>query len=138
MVLKLRTTPGDIRYLLPEASVRVSPGGSDSQKAVGKKSYEAKKPQFTVSGGPVLQTPTNTLDLRGYKIEEAVEKMWYFLDSGSMRGEPFLLIIHGHGTDALKSSLRRVLREESPYDISFEPGARSQGGDGVTVVRFRA
>jgi DNA mismatch repair protein MutS2 len=51
------------------------------------------------------------------------------------RGEPRLLLIHGHGTGALRNALRSWLRE-LPEVEEFGPGEASEGGNGVTFVRL--
>ena len=44
-----------------------------------------------------------------------------------------LMIIHGHGTGAVKSAVREYL-SKSTYAKSFRRGEIYEGGDGVTVV----
>ncbi len=81
----------------------------------------------------LLQTPANTLDLRGHRAHEAETEVDAFLDRSCRGNMPNVYIIHGHGTGAL----RQVVREQlalSPYVESFRPGERDEGGDGVTVV----
>ena len=51
-----------------------------------------------------------------------------------MSGERYAVIVHGHGSDRLKNSIRDMLRNNCPYNVSFRPGAANEGGDGVTVV----
>lgn len=85
----------------------------------------------------VIPSATNTLDLRGLTVQDAMDKTWRFMDAAVMRGEYAVLIIHGHGTHTLKQAIRRALENESPYDIDFYPGTPSEGGDGVTVVYFK-
>ena len=46
------------------------------------------------------------------------------------------LIVHGHGTGALKQAIRDYLAS-SPYIRMFRPGETHEGGDGVTVVELR-
>ena len=78
----------------------------------------------------------NTLDLRGERMEEALERTDRFMDDASMDHTPFVFILHGHGTGVLKSAVRQLLRRSS-YVEEFAPGSRSQGGDGITVVKIK-
>ena len=76
---------------------------------------------------------SNTLDLRGERVDIALERMEPFLDRALRAGIPSAVIIHGHGTGALKRAVRNALRS-SPYAESYRAGERGEGGDGVTVV----
>ena len=80
-----------------------------------------------------FRSPDNTLDLRGDRVDEALERVDQFLDQASLRGWRHAFLLHGHGTGALRDAVRSHLRASS-YVRSAEPGARSQGGAGVTVV----
>lgn len=59
-----------------------------------------------------------------------------FLDRASYAGPPVVLLIHGHGTGALKAMVREALHH-LPYVAHFRPGNDHEGGDGVTVVDLR-
>lgn len=85
----------------------------------------------------VPQTPTNTIDLRGMDADTAVEKTLNFIDKSLLRGEMAVVLIHGHGSDKLKSAVRNMLKTSCPYDVSFRAGAQNEGGDGVTIVGLR-
>lgn len=76
-------------------------------------------------------------DVRGMRADEALKEVEEFLDRGMRSGEEAALIIHGHGTGALKQALRDYL-SNSPYIRMFRPGESHEGGDGVTVVALRA
>jgi len=80
-----------------------------------------------------VQTSANTLDLRGMRVEEAVERTDLFLDAMLMQGDSGALIIHGHGTGALKRAIRDYLAT-SNYVREYRRGEREEGGDGVTVA----
>ncbi|HEX7667546.1 MAG TPA: Smr/MutS family protein [Polyangiaceae bacterium] len=41
--------------------------------------------------------------------------------------------MHGHGTGALRESIRTEL-SKSPYVAYFRSGTQDEGGEGVTVV----
>ena len=85
--------------------------------------------------GPVLlpQTSQNTVDLRGMRVDEALEKVELFLDSVYAANQDGAYIIHGHGSGALKRAVRGFL-PGSRYVDDFRPGERGEGGDGVTVA----
>jgi DNA mismatch repair protein MutS2 len=76
------------------------------------------------------------LDVRGLRVEELLREVDRFLDARYAEGEAECLVLHGHGTGALKQALRDHLGG-SPYVASFRPGDRHEGGDAVTVVAFR-
>ncbi len=84
-----------------------------------------------------FRTTTNTIDLRGFDADDAMSKTWQFIDNAIFRGEASVMLIHGHGTDKLKTTIRRALQHDCPYSISFRTGTESEGGDGVTVVNLR-
>ena len=76
---------------------------------------------------------SNTLDLRGYKVEDALDSLEFYLDKASLANLANVTIIHGHGTGALKSAVRDFL-STSPYVAKFRPGEDTEGGDGVSIV----
>jgi DNA mismatch repair protein MutS2 len=80
-----------------------------------------------------LQTPGNTLDLRGMYVDDAIPEVEAFLDRLCLAQAPCAFLIHGHGTGALKTGVRRHLKT-SPYAKRFLPAPREQGGEGVTIV----
>ncbi len=85
------------------------------------------------AGAVYIQTPENTLDMRGMYVDDAIPEIDAFLDRLSLAQAPHAFLIHGHGTGALKAGVRRHLRG-SPYAKRFLPAPREQGGDGVTIV----
>ncbi len=75
-------------------------------------------------------------DLRGKRVDEALDEVIDFLDQATLANYQMVSIIHGHGTGALKSAIRDYLRD-SPYVSRFRAGELSEGGDGVTVVELK-
>lgn len=82
-----------------------------------------------------VRTERNTLDLRGKRLNEAGSVIEKFVDTAYLEHVSPVMIIHGHGTGALKSAVRDFLRDCS-YNISYRPGETHEGGDGVTVISF--
>ncbi len=75
------------------------------------------------------------LDIRGMRLDEAVQTVETFVDKALVSGHGELRIIHGKGTGALRTAVRRKLREyRSVMNINHpKPEA---GGDGVTLVEL--
>lgn len=82
-------------------------------------------------------SPGLELDLRGERVEDAIERIAEYVDAAYMSGLPFVRIIHGKGTGALRTAIRDALRA-NPLVRSFERGGEREGGDGVTVVNLQS
>lgn len=79
---------------------------------------------------------SNTLDLRGERVEEALDALEAYLDKASLANLTPVYIIHGHGTGALKAAVRDFV-SESPYVAKYRPGNDTEGGDGVCVIDLK-
>ena len=77
-----------------------------------------------------------TVDVRGQRVDEALRSLDAELDRHLRAGEESVVVLHGHGTGALKSALREEL-QRSPYVARVRSGESHEGGDGVTVVTLR-
>ena len=73
------------------------------------------------------------LDLRGMRVEEAIDSLERYLDLAVLRNINQFTVIHGYGTGALKKSVREYLGS-NPYVLKFRPGEEAEGGDGVCIV----
>lgn len=80
-------------------------------------------------------SPRMELDLRGLTGEEGVNRLTDYLDRASRAALPFVRIIHGKGTGALRRAIRNAIKD-NPQVKSFETGQEGEGGDGVTVVKL--
>lgn len=92
-------------------------------------------PQNAEVGTDILlpQNSQNTVDLRGMRVDGALEKMELFLDSAYLSGTQAIYIIHGHGSGALKRAVRAEL-PHSRYVREHRRGQHGEGGDGVTIA----
>jgi len=124
--LKVRRPLGDLLPLRGRA-----PPAPSLAKGRGERLEAAKGAR----AAPV-QAPERRLDVRGLRVEELLREVERFLDRLYAEGEPDCVILHGHGTGALKQALREHLAS-SPYVAAFRPGDRHEGGDAVTVVALR-
>ena len=72
-------------------------------------------------------------DLRGLRVDEALDRVTSALDDAASSGANRLMIVHGLGTGALRKAIHQHLRA-SPYVARFEAADPRQGGDGVTLA----
>ena len=79
------------------------------------------------------RTVASSLDLRGARVEEALETLDRYLDDAGVAGLGSATIIHGLGTGALRDAVRTAAAAH-PLVRSVRPGERGEGGDGATVV----
>jgi DNA mismatch repair protein MutS2 len=75
----------------------------------------------------------SSLDLRGARVEEALEALGRYLDDASLAGLDKVLIIHGMGTGALRDAVRAEAGSH-PLVKSVRAGERGEGGDGASIV----
>ena len=73
-----------------------------------------------------------SLDLRGERVEAALERLAAHLDQALLAGADQVVIIHGAGTGALRRAIREYLADH-PRVRTQRRGRREEGGDGATV-----
>ncbi|MEK6779354.1 MAG: endonuclease MutS2 [Candidatus Deferrimicrobiota bacterium] len=127
---ELEVLVGGLRLRVTRDQVRVFPA---TPRAGEGKAPKASRRAEEPSQALYLQTAENTLDLRGKYVDDALPEVEAFLDRLSLAQAPHAFLIHGHGTGALKTAVRRHLKASS-YAKRFFPAPREQGGDGVTIV----
>ncbi|MEE9235863.1 MAG: Smr/MutS family protein, partial [Candidatus Acidoferrales bacterium] len=100
---------------------------------------EKQPSKVTVKGVPTAEaqrTAVAELDVRGLRVEEALEKVDKFLDQAVLAGQTEVRLIHGHGTGALKKAVAEFLADH-PHVESAREAERQHGGSGVTVVLLK-
>jgi DNA mismatch repair protein MutS2 len=88
------------------------------------------------SGGIGLErarTVASSLDLRGARVDEALELLDRYLDDASLAGLDRVTVVHGLGTGALRDAVR-ASAAANPLVREVRPGERGEGGDGATIV----
>ncbi len=84
---------------------------------------------------PPVESPGMELDLRGQMTEEALLRLDQYLDQAFLARLPWVRIIHGKGTGALRQAVRQELSGH-PLVSSYHPGDEGEGGEGVTVAKL--
>jgi DNA mismatch repair protein MutS2 len=75
------------------------------------------------------------LDVRGARVEEALEMLDRYVDRAAVAGASRVTVIHGHGSGALRDALRAQLGGH-PLVRSWRAGDRGEGGDGATIIEL--
>ena len=78
----------------------------------------------------------NKLDIRGMRMQEALQVVESYIDSALMNSSSQIEIIHGKGDGILRKAVRKKLKE---YRVEMEishPDPKL-GGDGVTLVAIK-
>jgi len=124
---------GGKRATLEAGGMRVSVLVDDLEPAVGD---GAKAP--ATSNAAALQmsrarSVASSLDLRGARVDEALDALGRYLDDAALAGLDRVTIIHGLGTGALRDAVRAQAGDH-PQVKDVRPGERGEGGDGATVL----
>ena len=84
-----------------------------------------------------------TLDLRGYRADEALERLIAYMDDALLVGAGEVTILHGSGAGALKqltrdylNGLNRQRHKRGQVALDFGDGDVNHGGAGLTIVRL--
>ncbi|MGQ9843674.1 MAG: endonuclease MutS2 [Spirochaetota bacterium] len=108
----------------------------ESKHPVAIKKKQPSPKEETSSVPITIQTQYNTIDLRGLRVDEALQKLDSELDLMIKRNIPVAVVIHGHGTGSLKKAVRDYVKH-SFYPKNYRPGKPEEGGDGVTIIQLR-
>ena len=100
-------------------------GGPPSGSAVGFGTLRLEQARSVAS----------SLDLRGARVDEALEALDRYLDDAAVAGLGQVVVIHGLGTGALRDAVRSRTAGH-PLVASTRPGERGEGGDGATIIRL--
>ncbi len=141
--------PGDVVWVpsLQATGQVASLGSNDVEVNVG--SFRLKLAQNRVElrqrgGQEAIQSGTSTpkapnpgmeLDLRGLTVDDTLIELDRYLDSAYRAGLPFVRLIHGKGTGALRQAVRDELRHH-PLVSEYRAGENNEGGEGVTVAKL--
>jgi len=86
---------------------------------------------------PKVSSPGLELDLRGTRVDDALERLDHYIDAAYLSGIPFGRIIHGKGTGALRRAVQDRVTEH-PLISKMIPAPPKEGGDGVTIIYMAA
>jgi len=119
---------GAVRLIVPlEQIVEVLQESAASQTAA-----PTARPTDRPSANAAAATEVS---LRGLRADEAEAILERALDAAVLDELPYLRVIHGKGTGALRDLVQRMLQHD-PRVARFGLAPANQGGSGVTVVEL--
>ncbi len=92
--------------------------------------YEPPAPQL-----PEAKSPGMELDIRGQRVDDALEILDRYVNAAYNAGLPFGRIIHGKGTGRLRQAVRAQMRDHVLVS-KVTQGLPKEGGAGVTVIHM--
>ena len=118
--------------MAPDALERIS---SNEFREVSRKVFS--KPLQKVDAGITSRKLAfkPEIDLRGARLQEALEAVMHYCDDAQMLGVRNVRIIHGKGTGVLREEIQKYLRTV-PGVASVADEDIRHGGTGVTLVEF--
>lgn len=131
---------GAVKLKVPASDIKRISGGGGGEQGNKKGGGGSKvKPQpsrvYRNETNVFVRTDSNTLDLRGQRVDAALVSLEQFLDACLLASTSPVMIIHGHGTGAVKDAVRNYLSSSS-YVARFRSGENYEGADGVTVAEL--
>lgn len=146
-VITREVEPGDLVHVrdIPQLGEALTAAGEDGRLEVQFGSLRMKvsidridrieKPRpeggrVVVPAGPQV---SHEIDLRGQRADAALERFESYLDAAFRAGLPYVRIIHGKGTGALRAAIRQALAGH-PLVRGYESAPPTEGGDGVTIA----
>ncbi|HSS38824.1 MAG TPA: Smr/MutS family protein, partial [Polyangia bacterium] len=135
---RAKVTVGAMTVDVSAEELRAAPGGAAKARAQQPRRSPAEPAPPSGDDPLALVSPSGgyTLDVRGRDGDEAVAALEAHLDRAALSGQSHLIVVHGHGTGALRKRIRAYL-DDSPYVARWAPGTPRQGGDGASVVELR-
>jgi DNA mismatch repair protein MutS2 len=136
---------GGRRAVLETGGVRVSVDTRDLEPADGQPPIAAAAGAAGTDegGGSSIsslrlarsRSVASSLDLRGARVDEALEALGRYLDDASLAGLQRVTVVHGSGTGALRDAVRSAAGGH-PLVRTVTAADRAHGGDGATIVEL--
>lgn len=85
---------------------------------------------------PYREGLSSEISLRGLTVDEARDQLDKYFDEIALANLPYIRIVHGKGTGALRRMVRDYLSKSKMVE-SFQLGEWNEGSWGVTVVKLK-
>lgn len=103
---------------------------------IEKQKQKNSKKQVLAFAAKKVKGIKERIDMRGYRVEEALDELDKYLDDACIAGVSQVTIVHGKGTGALRTAIHEYLRKH-PHVSKFRIGEYGEGDSGITVVEIK-
>lgn len=126
---RLRVQAGRLEMTVRRDDVRLQIQDADQPKKIPK----AHKAPVQIH---TTQKTTQELNVRGFRVEEALDAVDRYIDQAAIDDCSEVRILHGKGTGALSSAIKKfLLHHDLVKSTRFAP--QREGGTGVTLVEMK-
>ena len=108
---------------------------ANEYKAVAGKAAEKPRQVYDTGISERKANFKQELDVRGERVNDAIEIVMRYIDDAIMLGVPSVRILHGKGTGALREEIQKYVRTVPGVSSAADEHIQL-GGSGVTVVKF--
>ncbi len=133
---RVRVRVGSTKLVIESTKLKAAPGGHTTGPPATASPRQPRAAPRSAPENEQVAGGVSECDLRGKRVDEAMDDLYAALDRALHQGNEKLRVIHGFGTGALRAAVRERLAA-SALVASYRPGERSEGGDGVTLATMR-
>ncbi|MEC6747812.1 endonuclease MutS2 [Marinilactibacillus sp. XAAS-LB27] len=124
---------GNKQWVVQMGMLKMKLNESDlTQTQAEKEPKQARASLKSYSMGSV----STEIDLRGERVESAINRLDQYLDQAILSNYPKVTIIHGMGTGAVRKAVQDYLKKHSQVK-TYADAPANQGGSGATNVTFK-
>lgn len=123
--------PDKGKVLVQVGSARVQLPANSVELVIEGEIVQAEKPADEQR--PKVETVQIKLELFGMPIEDALLQLERHLDKAYAASVPFIYVVHGRGSGALRKAISEYLSKNANVD-RFNLANPNEGGDAVTIV----
>ena len=131
-ITKQSTTPLQIRV----GSMQMQISHNDIDSVLPKKEVQHLSTSVLDIQYNKANSVKDELCIHGMLVKEGLDIVDKYLDDAYLAGLLTVRILHGKGTGALRSAVHEVLAA-NPHVANYQYAHPSEGGEGVTVVKFK-
>jgi DNA mismatch repair protein MutS2 len=131
---------GDAELSVRGLRVRVRAAELNEARLASRKDRQDSRQESLRDAPPLLTravsapvAPPTQLDLRGLRVDEAMETLDRYLNDAYLGGLRMVRIVHGKGTGAVRAAVREQLSRHALVS-RFQPADQREGGEGATEV----